>query len=191
MNRRVALKQMGLVTAGVMLLPACVRDVKQVSVALRNIVITGDQEVLLAEIVGTIIPATEIPGAKELNIHQFVLRMVDDCHDAESQQHFVTGLGQVDESSKKQFGKSFEACTVEERLTLLGDLEATKEQEIMADGEESQLPTLYSLTKRHTVQGYLRSEYIMTNVLVYNMIPGGFKGCIQIKDKNDIQTVIG
>ena len=61
----------------------------------------------------------------------------------------------------------------------------------MADGKENQLPAFYSIAKRHTIRGYLSSEYIMTNVLVYNMIPGRYNGCIEIKDKNDLQTVIG
>jgi hypothetical protein len=61
----------------------------------------------------------------------------------------------------------------------------------MDDGTESQLPAFYSITKRHAIRGFLSSEYIMTNVLVHNMIPGRYNGCIEIKDKSDIQTVIG
>ena len=191
MNRRIALKQIGFISAGVMLLPACVRQAKEVSITLKNIVITGDQEALLSEIVQTIIPATDIPGAKDLNVHQFVLRMVDDCYDTENQQKFVTGLLHVEESTKKRFDKSFEDCTTEERITFFKELAEKKEPEMMSDGKESQLPAFYSLTKRHTIQGYMSSEYIMTKVLVHNMIPGRFDGCVQIKDKNDIQNVIG
>lgn len=191
MNRRIALKQMGLISAGAMLLPSCLHEARKLSVSLNNIVITGDQEALLAELVGSIIPATETPGARELEVHKFVLRMVDDCQDAENQQKFVTGLGQLDETTKRFVGKSFEDSTAEERHSLLSELESKKEQSAMGDGKESQIPTFYSLTKRYTVQGYLSSEYIMTNVLVYNMVPGGFNGCVEIKDKNDIQTVIG
>ena len=119
MKRRIALKQLGLITAGAMILPSCVKEVRKVSVALKNIAITGDQEGLLAEVVGTIIPNTDIPGASDLKAHEFVLRMVDDCHDAESQQKFVTGLSQVDEVMKKRTGKSFSECSVEERLAVV------------------------------------------------------------------------
>lgn len=191
MNRRTALKQVGLLTAGAMLVPACVRKVNEATVALKNIAITGDQEALLADIVGTFIPATDTPGAKELDIHKYVLRMVDDCQDRESQQHFVTGLGQVDESTETRFDKTFSDCTTEERITLFGELEEKKTPEKMGDGKESQLYALYSIVKRYAIQGYLSSEYIMTNVLVYNMVPGRFDGCIEIKDENDIQNVIG
>lgn len=197
MKRRIALKQIGLITAGAMILPSCLHKAKEVSIALKNIVITGDQEAVLAEIVQTIIPATDIPGAKDINVHQFVLRMLDDCHDTETQQKFVTGLSQVDELTRKRFDKSFEDCTPEERLTFLKEVDAQKqseekkEPELLSDGKENQFPAFYSLAKRHTVQGYLSSEYIMTNVLVYNMIPGRYNGCVEIKDKNNIQNVIG
>jgi Gluconate 2-dehydrogenase subunit 3 len=197
MNRRVALRQLGMITAGAMILPSCVKEARKLSITLKNILITGDQEALLADVVGTIIPTTDIPGASDLRIHEFVLRMVDDCHDAESQQQFVTGLSQLDEVTKKRFDKSFSECSVEERLALFGELEEKKgadekkEVEKMSDGKENQLPAFYSIAKRHTIRGYLSSEYIMTNVLVHNMIPGRYNGCIEIKDKNDLQTVIG
>lgn len=191
MNRRIALKQLGFITAGAMILPSCVHQAKEVSIALKNIVITGDQEAVLAEIVQTIIPATDI------QVHQFVLRMIDDCYDTEDQQKFVTGLTQADELTKKRFDKSFEDCTPGERLAFLQEVEALKKSEenkapeLLADGKENQFPAFYTLTKRHTVQGYLSSEYIMTNVLVHNMIPGRYNGCVEIKDKNDLQNVIG
>jgi len=31
-------------------------------------------------------------------------------------------------------------------------------------------------TKRFTLQGYLSSQYFMTEVMPYNMVPGGFQG---------------
>ena len=106
MRRRIAIRQIGLITAGAMLLSPCVREVRKVPIALKIITITGDQEAMLSQFVETIIPPTDIPGAKELNVHHFVLRMIDDCHDAESQNQFVAGLGQVDEATHRIFSKS-------------------------------------------------------------------------------------
>jgi Gluconate 2-dehydrogenase subunit 3 len=190
MKRRIALKQLGLMTAGAMLIPSCVKQITQASIPLKNIVVNGDQEALLAEIAETIIPATDIPGAKALNAHRFILRMVDDCQDKESQQQFVTGLSQVDAAIKQKFNKSFEECSTDERKKFLLDLEE-KNKKAEDNDKKEDLPAFYSLTKRYSVQAFLGSEYVMTNVLVYNMIPGKFQGCVEIKDKNDIQTVIG
>lgn len=190
MKRRIALKQLGFITAGAMLLPSCVKHVREASVQLKNIVVNGDQEALLAEIAETIIPATDIPGAKALNAHQFILKMVDDCQDKESQQQFVAGLSQVDAAMKQKFNKSFDECSTNERKEFLMELEE-KNKKTEENDKKEDLPAFYSLTKRYSVQAFLGSKYVMTNVLVYNMIPGKFQGCVEIKDKNDIQTVIG
>ncbi len=193
MERRTALKQLVILTGGVMLLPSCVREVRQVSIALKNIVITADQEDLLAEFVETLIPTTDTPGAKALGVHQFVLRMVDDCYETENQQEFTSGLEQVERIAKKRFNNSFLAIKPEERKTLLTDLDQNSANEFLAlaPDEKDNTKAFYTLVKRHGVQGYLSSQFIMTEVLVHTMIPGRFDGCIEIKDKNDIQTVIG
>ena len=111
MKRRIALKQLGFITAGAMILPSCIQQVKQATIPLSNIIVNGDQEALLAEIAETLIPATDIPGAKALNIHHFVLKMVDDYQDKESQQQFVAGLLQVEKTVKEKFDKPFDECS--------------------------------------------------------------------------------
>ena len=190
MKRRIALKQLGFITAGAMVLPSCVQQAKEATIALKNIIINGDQEVLLAEIAETIIPATDIPGAKALNLHHFILKMVDDCQDKESQQRFISGLSMVEKTVKEKFDKPFDECSSEERKKFLVEIEQKNKN--AKDGEKKEdLPAFYSLTKRYSAQAFLSSEYVMTNVLKYNMVPGKFEGCVEIKDKNDIQTIIG
>ena len=194
MNRRIALRNLGFITAGALLLPSCGKEVKAVTIALKNIAISGDQEAVLAEIVNTLIPATDIPGAKDFNVHQFVLHMVDDCYSPESQQEFVNGLAQVDGAAEKKYNKSFLACSPEEKAGLINsfdELKDKKEEGLKADPQAAELASFFSITKGRTIQGYLSSEYIMTKVLVHRMIPGKFSGCVEIKDKNDILTVIG
>ena len=190
MNRRIALQQLGFISVSALLLPSCVTQERKVSIALKNITITGDQEVLLSEIAEAIIPATDAPGAKEMNLQSFVLRMVDDCQDSETQKEFERGLGEFEKAVDKKYSRSFAECTPSERKAFLLETEELAKQARKND-TKTPLTTLYSLTKRYTVQGFVSSEYIMTNKLVYNMTPGKFVGCVPIKDKNDILTVIG
>jgi hypothetical protein len=190
-NRRIALKQLGIITGGVLLFPSCVKQAKAVSISLNHIAITGDQEALLAEVAETILPATDIPGAKTLELPSFVLRMVDDCYDAAQQKSFVAGLAALDDDMKKKTGKSFTDTDTAAREAFLKGLEEERKKADEAETPASDVAMFYGITKRHTVQGFLNSKYIMTNVLVHKMIPGRFDGCVEIKDKNDIQTVIG
>lgn len=189
MKRRIALKQLGLITAGAMLMQACVKQTKPSTLVLKHLTVTGDQEDLIAEIADTIIPATDIPGAKQMNLHSFILRMVDDCQNTETQQKFQTGLKAFEEQAEKKFSKSFTTVTPEQKKAFLLEIEQ------LSNNSESATKTpvsdFYALTKQYTIQGFGNSEYIMTHVLGYKMIPGKFVGCVPIKDNNDIQTVMG
>lgn len=191
MNRRIALKQLGLITAGAALLPACVKEAaKPASIALKNLKIGGSQEAILAEVAETLIPATDMPGAKEMNLQQFVLRMVDDCQPADAQKDFETGFAEFEQAVDKKYGKSFDDLSSADRKSFLTELDQTASAE---RGKESlsALSKFYGMTRRYTIQGFTSSEYVLTNVLPYNMIPGKFVGCVFITDKNDIKTIIG
>lgn len=177
-----------MITAGAMLLPACVKHSTPGTMTLKHLTLTGDQEALVAEIAETIIPGTDIPGAKQMNLQSFILKMVDDCQGKEAQQKFQTGMKDFEALADKKYGKSFAECTQEEKKAFLTEVDANAK----AEGESpTALSDFYSMTRRYTILGFTNSEYIMTNVLVYNMIPGRFEGCVKVNDANDIKTVIG
>jgi hypothetical protein len=190
MQRRTALKQLMAVAGGAALLPACIKNIKQVSLDLKNLKVTPSQEELLAEIAETIIPSTETPGAKDLKLHQFVLRMVDDCYEPEAQQQFLAGLSAFDKMSNEKMGDSFIDLNKEKRESLLLELEAVKNGDNEAEKEKA-INKFYSDLKNLTVQGYMTAEYVMTNQLYYNMIPGKFSGCVEVKDAKDYKTILG
>lgn len=188
MDRRVALKSLALLAGGTAM-ASCGWRASETKLPLRNLSVTTDQETLLIDVMDTLIPKSEIPGAKELKVHQFVLKMVDDCYPKVTQERFQKGLDAFDKWAKDTSGKSFEKNSPEEKMILLSQLEQLKPA---TDGEQG-LPVrdFYLITRSHTIQGFLSSEYIMTNVLPYTMIPGRFDGCIEIKDLSDIKTILG
>src|SRR6218665_1941113 len=115
MERRTAIRHMALLCASAMLLPSCLENKKSTSLDLKQLTVTAEQEQLLAELVETIIPKTDTPGARELGVHLFVLKMVDDCYAKEEQEKFLSGL-QVFE------GKSFLDNSVAHRISLLNEI---------------------------------------------------------------------
>lgn len=182
-NRRSALKQLALLTGGVVLAPSCVFDSQRVSVALDNLKITSEQEELLAEIVETIIPATQdIPGAKKLDVHLFVLVMVDDCREKADQERFVRGLKQMDAFTLNRYGHSFIEANQKERESILTDiLDATPAASDDSSSPQKDIREFLSMTKRYTIQGYLQSQYVMTEIFPYELVPGHFEGCVKTK----------
>src|SRR5690606_41609951 len=92
MNRRTSIRTMLYIAGGTLLLPACLRQSGKVSIELVNLTVSEADEEMLEAFVETLIPSTDTPGGKELLLHLFVLKMVDDCHSPEDQQAFADGL---------------------------------------------------------------------------------------------------
>ena len=173
LNRRQALKQFAIITAGVSLIPSCMQDKNKASIILKNLQVGGDQEQLLAELAETIIPATDTPGAKDISAHLFVLKMMDDCYAKEDQQKFMKGLEQFEKEAKSKTGKSFVNSAAQERAAVLTEIEARKDK-------KDDLSYFYNTTKRLTIQAYTTSEFYLTKVSVYEMIPVPYKGCVPV-----------
>lgn len=132
---------------------------------------------LLAEITETIIPTTlssstpktEIPGAKALNVPQFIEKMVADCYDDAAQKLFRKGLSGVDEMAQTLIGKPFLEGNATQRLDVLRQ---------MGQSNDATQKGFVSLVKNLTIRGYMTSEYVMTNVTHYEMAPARYKGCV-------------
>ena len=80
------------------------------------------EEATLAEIVETIIPETSTPGAKSLKVHQFAMRMINDCYGEAAQKGLKEGLMTTDIASKLAHGKVFAEIAPAQRLELLKKL---------------------------------------------------------------------
>jgi hypothetical protein len=81
---------------------------------------SADQEKMLAEIADIILPKTQMsPGAKEAEVGPFIAMMIKDCYPEEAQKTFVKGLEDLEESSKKEFSKSFLEIGIKDREQLL------------------------------------------------------------------------
>ena len=122
MNRRTAIRNVIIISAGAGLLPSCGGDNTSV-IVLKNISITGPQEKMLTALTESIIPKTKaFIGAKDLKAHEFLLTMVDDCSSPEDQKKFMDGLTAFDKLSHDKFGQLFTGYTVEQKKALLADI---------------------------------------------------------------------
>lgn len=191
MQRRTAVKQLIVMTTGALLIPSCVREAKKVSIPLDHLKLTADHESLVASITETLLPTSDTPGAKELKLHQFVLRMIDDCYSPEEQDEFEKGLQNFDAYAKRIAGDHFSDMAAEARVKFLQDLEKIKDKEVSADNSESAVLQFYRRTKGLAIRGYMNAEPVMTKYTYYKMIPGRFDGCVEIKDPNDYETIYG
>jgi hypothetical protein len=168
-QRRAVIRNLLIIAAGAMILPACYRKSGKPTIQLTNFSLTEDDEVLLETLCETLIPDTDSPGAKSLKLHLFVLKMVDDCYKVEDQQSFMKGLEAFHDFAKEKTGKAFFAASVPEREDLL--------KTVQREGDKNKdIHQFYKLSKNKTIQGYLNSEYVMTNLLKYELVPGRYNG---------------
>jgi Gluconate 2-dehydrogenase subunit 3 len=174
MNRRTAIRNVIIISAGAGLLPSCVGDDKS-SIVLKNISITGSQEKMLAALTEAIIPKTKnFIGAGDLKAHEFLLTMIDDCTTPEEQKKFSYGLEAFDKLSHDRFGQLFTSYTAAQKKGLLQSIESKK------DVPEDVLK-FYGTVKRYTLQSFTSSKDYLTDIRKYKIIPGSnFKGCVPV-----------
>ncbi len=176
MDRRSAIKNLTFLAGGVFLFPSCLKhEDGKISIQLKKMHITAAQEKLVGDVAETIIPQTITPGAKALNVHQFVLKMMDDCQSKKSQQDFMEGLSQLDSFTQKHYQHSFAEATSKQRENILVLIE--QKQNI-----PPQLSAFYQMLKPLTVEGYTISKYVMTNKLPYELVPGRYNGYFPVKN---------
>lgn len=165
---------MMIIAGGVAILPSCSDDPGKASIALKNLPVTADQEALLAAIAETIIPKNDMPGARDMNLHLFTLKMVDDCSDAAEQQAFIGGLDSIDRLAKQKYRTAFVQCSDTQKAELLNDIAGGRQ-------DNTQLTTMMNITKRRVIQGFMNSKYVMTDLKKYELVPGRYNGYFPVK----------
>ncbi|MDN3579259.1 gluconate 2-dehydrogenase subunit 3 family protein [Mucilaginibacter flavus] len=181
MHRRTAIRNLALIIGGAALLPACMQEKGKPSIALKNVDLNADQEKLVGDIAETIIPKTSTPGAKDLGLHLFVLKMLDDCYKKDDQQAFITGAGQFTDAVSKKYDKLFADLSAKQREEMLLSIEADKDPKSTTFPKE--LKTFYGIIKGQTVNGYTNSKYFMTRQVVYELVPGRYNARFPYKQK--------
>src|SRR3569833_1089438 len=82
-----------------------------------------DEIALLDEIGDTIIPPTNVPGAKAVGIGSFIAMMVTDCYYPNEQASFQKGLRRIGPSYEAKYHETFLTGTSENRTAFLNALD--------------------------------------------------------------------
>lgn len=138
---------------------------------------------ILSAITDTICPKTKTPGANELGVPSFIDLLVNTLLKKEEQVFFKKGIQEIDDDAKKQFKKGFVDCTVQQKESLLIELDKASPKTAMTmwgkPMEENPAPlNFYRKIKSLTLMAYFTSKKIGKEYLAYDPIPGTFKACI-------------
>lgn len=194
MNRRAVIKNLALVIGSATLLPSCLKNGGTPVVALKHLNINADQENLIGDVCETIIPKTNTPGAKDLNVHLFVLKMLDDCYTKKDQKTIVSGLVEFDSMVQKKYNQSFGNLNEKDRVAVLTGIEesAKKQNKAKVPAGRNTKPqktvdanplfAFYWAVKQQTLFGYTTSQYFMTKQIVYELVPGRYNAHFPVKN---------
>ncbi len=200
MKRRLALQRVALLVGGAVTAPslaAILNSCKSPSDSAASLFsLDTDQRSLLAEIAEVIIPKTDTPGAKDTGTPEVIEILLKDCYNEDQQKHFVAGLKDLEEESKK-LGGGFASLDDAQKLTVLETMrdkaraereEAEKVKILDSEtGREKEDHTkkdppvpFFTLVRDLTIFGYYSSEYGVTQAFEYSPVPGKYDPCIKV-----------
>lgn len=190
MNRRNVIKNLGLFTGGMIFLPSCDFSDQKVSIVLNKLQITIEQEKLVDALISTLIPEGDIPGGKSLKVTNFVWVMVDDCLETEKQNSFINGLNLFDAKVKDHQNKPYDELTSEKRELILKEMLKLKDDadDQVSSNEVSDIKNFLNTSKYYTILGYKQSEYMMTEIMPYKLVPGSYGLCETIDKTKKINV---
>ena len=172
MNRRKAVNNLAIATAGLIILPqwmiSCgISDSKSHSTSFS---IT--EQKTLASVADTIIPPANSIGALSVETDKYLQKLIDDCLEKEIKENVKSQLKTIEVNAEKQYGKSFADCTQKQREDLLLEFAAS---------ENKQEKDFFNLIKTETIRGFNTSQKVMKEYLGYKVAPGHYYGCVNIK----------
>lgn len=171
MNRRDALKSVALMMGGTMVGATAILTGCAPESQIEGLNFSPEDIAFLDEVGDTIIPTTDTPGAKAVGIGSFIVMMVKDTYDAESQGTFVSGINSMRSGFKSANGKAFEEASTDERIAFLNEMKGK------ADSGDDDAKVI-NMLKDLTILGYFTSEIGATQALNYVEVPGRYDGCI-------------
>lgn len=170
MERRTVFKYLAVSAAGLATVPFWVDSWTTEKLPAVSLAVSNNQKLNLTALVEAIIPETNTPGATTLGVDQFVLTMVTDCFEEEQQRAFFTGLNKLEAMSNALNDKTFLQATESERLEILQQVDVVT---LPGSGKEFDFALFI---KDLTIMGYMNSEYVMKNILHYELVPSRFNG---------------
>src|SRR5262245_31392457 len=90
--------------------------------------IRPERAAMLEALVETILPASDTPGARQAGVHVFVDLALRDCYTPAEQKLFADGLETLAADTRTRHGRTFEACSAEERHALMAPLDTASYQ---------------------------------------------------------------
>lgn len=139
----------------------------------------------VASIAEIILPETDTPGAKSVQVPQFIDLLLAESLLEKDRDLLLAGLGAIDARAHAAHGADFIALTQVQQVALLQELDAAalgpdKPAATSAQAAAGEAERGFAMLKELTLYGYFTSQAVMKNILATPIVPGKFDGCIPV-----------
>ena len=172
MNRRKAVNNLAIAAAGLIILPQWMISCGLSDSKTHSSSFLLSEQKTLSSIADTIIPPGKSIGALSVEVDKYLQKLIDDCLEKEVKDNVKIQLNAIEANAEKQHGKSFANCTQKQREDLLLKFAAS---------ENKQEKDFFNLMKTETIRGFNTSQKVMKEYLGYQVAPGHYYGCVNIK----------
>jgi Gluconate 2-dehydrogenase subunit 3 len=172
MNRRNAVKKIIIASGSLITLPFWMTECGHKDARTHLSSFSPSEQELLAGITDTFIPAGNAIGALSMGVDKFLQKLIDDCYEKDVQDNIKIQLKALDKSARDSHGRPFTACNqLERQKLLLNFYESANKAE----------KDFFTLVKSETIRGFNTSEEVMLKYLNYQIAPGHYYGCVNVK----------
>ena len=169
-RRRIALKNIGLITGGILTLPYHCSFEPEISYSNFPLLKKKEQD-LIGDICDIILPTDSNNFPTVETRKHFVLTMINDCLDNENRIEFSAGLN------------SFQNEILEVKKIHFQDLSLDEQNNIVAnfiDNEKSEIGVFLNYLKYYSLIHFETSENYMINYLNFEFMPGHYNGRVKV-----------
>jgi len=137
-------------------------------------VLSAEQMTQLRALADTIIPATDTPGAVQVQAPEFVDVLLAEWYPEAERRQILAGLDALDFRCREANGKPFAELDTTGRARFLEGVDGKR-------GEPGSAEDAYSKVKDGLVFGFLTSKPIAEMMRTTPIIPGRFDGCVPLR----------
>ncbi|MGH7500382.1 MAG: gluconate 2-dehydrogenase subunit 3 family protein [Longimicrobiales bacterium] len=130
------------------------------------------QQRLVETLADRILPATDSPGALDVQVPAFIDRLLTEWYEPVDAESFLEGLSAIDARAREAGGAPFAEQSEASQLELMGMLDAGTEDTSARRG--------FQQVKALTVYGYFTSERVTKEVLRTQIIFPQYDGCAPV-----------
>lgn len=172
MNRRRLLQNLAMVSGGLVVLPSWATAWEPGQFSLPHL-FSFQEQLGIAAVADTIIPSAKEPGALDVGVEKFLVKLFEDCYEPDVQENIRLQLSALDKAATKKHQLPFTQCSQQQREALL---------QAMSQSSNKKEKDFFDLLKSETIRGYSTSKTVMVNYLKYKVVPGHYHGCVTVNN---------